>query len=732
MPRFQYKHYQRRLMLAMTGYVGFMLLVWPLARTVTSLPLKVLLALAPVLPMFYVIWLMARRIRDSDELEQRTHLIALGVATAAVGALSLVGGFLASAQVVQLDGSISDNSLWTRLLNVNVDAERTQPIEMKEPFETKQTFIVAVPPGFRLEGQPENKDYATTWGRFRRTVVADRDGRKWTVLFHTRIEKTRIEKADFEAFLTFQEKITGDYRIYLTMKTVDLEKATREEVRLLRKKILKDPKDSAPAKELARLHIKRNEKEKAAEVILAARGNHPDDRSLIELAIQVEDGIEAKEPIYRELIEKFPGVEKYPLDLAALLIDAERPKKAQALLQPLTKSASSDTKAHALFLLAKISLKDGEPQKALEQWNDAKLADADFLNTVEAHDLGGSIYEALKQFKNAVDSFELALAIDDKDAETLESLVRVNDKKKDRAAALKYLRHYVDKVEETGSNVTAAEWYLKLGRLDDAEEMIERDQPKGPSDRSYCLQGLLDFRRNKWEKAVKILQDCTPLEDDALHALIVGNLMLGRLSEAISWGEKSKGDSSSEVKNDVAVAKRIQARRDAIRNRLARASIPFAIEKLDFFACAEYLHSIGRTAAEVEGLLSKALSGNVEWGEPFGLRAELLIDKGRLSKALIDAERAVALGPNEAMGFYVRGRVRLERERPGADDDLRQAVRLSGEKNPRMLHWLATALVREKRYDEAKQAQMKAAKGLPDDAEIEEQLREIEKMLGEK
>lgn len=106
MPRFQYKHYQRHLMSAMTVYVGFMLLVWPLARTVTSLPLKVLLALAPVLPMFYVIWLMARRIRDSDELEQRTHLIALGVATAVVGALSLVGGFLASAHVVQLDGSI--------------------------------------------------------------------------------------------------------------------------------------------------------------------------------------------------------------------------------------------------------------------------------------------------------------------------------------------------------------------------------------------------------------------------------------------------------------------------------------------------------------------------------------------------------------------------------------------------------------------------------------------------
>ncbi|WP_426701125.1 hypothetical protein ACPPVV_17410 [Rhodanobacter sp. Col0626] len=106
MPRFRYKHYQQRLMLAMTVYVAFMLLVWPLVRTTTSVPLKLLLALAPVVPMLYVIGLMVRRIRDSDELEQRTHLIALGVATAVVGTLSLVGGFLASAQVLQMDGSI--------------------------------------------------------------------------------------------------------------------------------------------------------------------------------------------------------------------------------------------------------------------------------------------------------------------------------------------------------------------------------------------------------------------------------------------------------------------------------------------------------------------------------------------------------------------------------------------------------------------------------------------------
>jgi hypothetical protein len=106
MPRLSHKKYQQQAMLAMTAYVGFMLLAWPLTATVASVPLKILLALLPLAPMLYVIGLMARRIRDSDELEQRTHLVALGVATAVVAALSLGGGFLASAHLFQLDGTI--------------------------------------------------------------------------------------------------------------------------------------------------------------------------------------------------------------------------------------------------------------------------------------------------------------------------------------------------------------------------------------------------------------------------------------------------------------------------------------------------------------------------------------------------------------------------------------------------------------------------------------------------
>lgn len=106
MARLTPRQYRRHTLLAMSAYVGFMLLAWPAVRTADGTTPKVLLALAPVVPMLYVIGLMARRVLDADELEQRTHLVALGAATAVVGTLSLVGGFLAAAQVLKTDGAI--------------------------------------------------------------------------------------------------------------------------------------------------------------------------------------------------------------------------------------------------------------------------------------------------------------------------------------------------------------------------------------------------------------------------------------------------------------------------------------------------------------------------------------------------------------------------------------------------------------------------------------------------
>lgn len=94
------KAYQLRTMIAMAVYTAVVMMTLPAARSSSDWPVKSLLALLPILPLLYVIWLMAERVRHADELEQRTHLVGFGFAAAAVSIFSLVGGFLAAAKVL--------------------------------------------------------------------------------------------------------------------------------------------------------------------------------------------------------------------------------------------------------------------------------------------------------------------------------------------------------------------------------------------------------------------------------------------------------------------------------------------------------------------------------------------------------------------------------------------------------------------------------------------------------
>jgi len=106
MTRLTMRQYRYQLFAWMAVYVALMLLEWPQVRHVESLPLKVVLALLPVLPMIAVLWLIARRVMSSDELEQRLYLLALSVATGILCALSLIGGFLAASHVIELGGDV--------------------------------------------------------------------------------------------------------------------------------------------------------------------------------------------------------------------------------------------------------------------------------------------------------------------------------------------------------------------------------------------------------------------------------------------------------------------------------------------------------------------------------------------------------------------------------------------------------------------------------------------------
>ncbi|HET7562742.1 MAG TPA: hypothetical protein VFJ87_10240 [Rhodanobacteraceae bacterium] len=106
MPRFSYKRYNLYVLLLMAVYIAVLFWLWPLARGAGETWWKILLAISPVLPVAAVIALMAHRVLASDELQRRLHLMALGIATATVGTLSLVGGFLAAAKVWSVGGDV--------------------------------------------------------------------------------------------------------------------------------------------------------------------------------------------------------------------------------------------------------------------------------------------------------------------------------------------------------------------------------------------------------------------------------------------------------------------------------------------------------------------------------------------------------------------------------------------------------------------------------------------------
>ena len=118
--------------------------------------------------------------------------------------------------------------------------------------------------------------------------------------------------------------------------------------------------------------------------------------------------------------------------------------------------------------------------------------------------------------------------------------------------------------------------------------------------------------------------------------------------------------------------------------------------------CAEYAWREGRPVSEIETRLAAALPAGVTLGPAYGLRGLLELERGRLTIGLANADRAVSLSPAEAaLGYLVRGRVRLERGTDGALADLVKAVELSSRKDATALHWLAAARYRAGQMAEA-------------------------------
>jgi tetratricopeptide (TPR) repeat protein len=166
------------------------------------------------------------------------------------------------------------------------------------------------------------------------------------------------------------------------------------------------------------------------------------------------------------------------------------------------------------------------------------------------------------------------------------------------------------------------------------------------------------------------------------------------------------------------------ARRKALDRlvKIPNGKEPEYAAALDALALAEEAKGRGKPFA---ALLAVALKQEV--GPAYGLRARTELERGRLRQALADANKAIDLSPQDAHGYYARGRVREEREQAGGLDDLRKAAELSARRDADVLFALSQALLRAGKKAEAADAAKEALKLRPKDGEIEAHLAALEK-----
>jgi tetratricopeptide (TPR) repeat protein len=625
------------------------------------------------------------------------------------------------------EGSVTDSKVWGRLLAYNLDYDRPVALDLGTPFESRHRYVIELPAAFRLADLPTNRHLRSKWGFFRLTVQADADRPRVLELeFHTRLEQPRIDPADFDEFRRFHEGVAKHYRVWLTLRpTTDLADAPA-----LEKLLEQTPDDAVSAVVLARLYQHNGLAKEARRVLREALKRQPGDPALLEQLVKSAETLEEEEAAYRELIRRFPEEPKYAVSLGAALIGRSEYGQARQVLAPVAAKGPPPGRAQAHYHLARCCLHEDRPDKAFLHLEACALADPETARSVRVLMLRGGVLEKLNQPGAARGAYREALKIEPDGADILAALVRLALAADDRAEALDYLRRYTVTV---GNNVIglvkAAEWHLSLGRFEDAFDLACRAREIRFHERAQRVLGLVYLHRGDSAKAVFHLEKA---EADApvTEALIRGYLALGRLRDADEQAGKARRlEAPPSLRRLTEVVAALMERRGTIlkqvENTPARDGLGRAVDHL---VCAEHAWATGQPPARVEALLAGAFADEIELGPALALRGLLALEKGKLSRALTDAERSIALSPAEPRGYYVRGRIRLERgDSNGALTDLSRAAELGQRKDAVVLHWLAAALFRTGRTPEALATQRQAVQLRPRDPEFLEQLRELEK-----
>jgi hypothetical protein len=88
------RRYFTEMTIALALYVGALLLAMRMGKTMDEGLARTLVALLPAVPVFVMVWVIARQFRRSDEFVRLRSLESIAVAAAVTAGLSLTYGFL--------------------------------------------------------------------------------------------------------------------------------------------------------------------------------------------------------------------------------------------------------------------------------------------------------------------------------------------------------------------------------------------------------------------------------------------------------------------------------------------------------------------------------------------------------------------------------------------------------------------------------------------------------------
>jgi len=607
------------------------------------------------------------------------------------------------------DGNVSDSKIWGRLLSWTLDYDRKAAFELFAPFESKHHFEVFLPPAYTLESVPRARKHETPWASFQLTVAPPGDA-DVAFTMTTRINKLRVEPAEFDKFRDFQAEVNRAYRVWLTMQPIE----ELEDAPLVEALLHFLPEDGDAAAILAKVYDTNGRKADAARVLKRSLAYAPDNKTLLEMAYELCP-LEEEEGHLRKLIALFPNEVKYQLDLGASLVSRDQRDAARKVLDPVLKNGTPQQQVDARYQLARGHYRVDALLEAEKELLAAEKADPAACEKIRFRTLQGQVAEELKKPDEARKYFELALRLNDKAAFPREALVRLAVARKDVDEAMKHLRQMMAHHDGDADEMVAiAEYAFRLERLADAEEFARQAERLKPSDKGRRLLGLIEMKRGAAEKALPLLEKAGN-DPIALEALITARLALGQidpLAAAVARAELRPDDLA--LRTAAKRARKLEARRDELLKLVPADEQKTAIEVVGVVACLEEAALEIRVPERARTLLAKAVELAPRSGLVLAWKAKLDLEQGKLARAAADADAAVAATPAYWVGHYVRGVCALEREKGDAVAALRQAAKLTDEKDAAVLFALGRALVQAGKAAEGRAELEKAARIQPD------------------